>query len=311
MVPKNFNRNSEGDYPYYRGMRLNFTSSGNVYWRTPKSQNIHIEVTSGLKSTVKSLLKLRPEGGSFRITEAREVLLKQTRMVMGSDGKQYSQWFGKFICLLDEDLEFENKGGGVEHNPSDLNAGDLWTGIYDGTRLSFVRGIGGSKIWWTSSDESLSSLRYKLNNPNLPAELEKELNYWKPLGGRFCVTIDGHVITLIDPKQRNSRHKGQFESMTDAQQQLVEVKEESTKMFATYIGKWDMESMLELKQPRRYGDVIPQNRKDEILSLLSNFSPNDYSISSSMVPQDAEPVVPEIDDYEVLEEIERQILEEE
>ena len=45
--------------------------------------------------------------------------------------------------------------------------------------------------------------------------------------------------------------------------------------------------------------------------MLSDFSSNLNTSSSSMVPEDNEPLVPLVDDFEVLEENERQFWEEE
>jgi hypothetical protein len=311
MEPRKKNVENEDDYEYYRGMRLEFRANGDVFWRTPKDQSIYIQVKSGLEKVVKKLLKLRPSGGTFRITEAREVLLKQQEPRKGGDGKKYNQWFARYVCDFKDNLEFESTGGGIDNNPVGLKAGDFWTGIYDGTRLSFVRDTKGLKIWWTSSDGSLSSLRYAVKSPKMPTSMERELGYWKPLGGRFCVTPNGHVITLIDPKQQDGRHRDQFADMTDAQQQLIDIKEEKTQMFAIYIGKWDFDGVFEFQRPREYGEKITEKRRKGILSMLGDFSSKDNQVTSSMVPEDAEPLIPMINDIEVLEENERQFWEEE
>ena len=76
MVAKRNDRANEDDYEFYRGMKFEFRANGDVFWRSPKEQNIYIQVKKGLDKIVKKLLKLRPSGGTFRITESREVLLK-------------------------------------------------------------------------------------------------------------------------------------------------------------------------------------------------------------------------------------------
>lgn len=311
MAAKRNDNANEDDYEFYRGMKFEFRANGDVFWRSPEEQNIYIQVKKGLEKIVKKLLKLRPSGGTFRITESREVLLKLQEPRKGDDGKEYNQWYARFICNLEDDLVFDSAGGGIDNNPVGLKGGDFWTGIYDGTRLSFIRDTKGLKIWWASSDGSLSSLRYVVKSPKMPISIERELSYWKPLGGRFCITPDGHVITLIDPKQRDERHKNQLDEMTDAQYQLIDIKEEKTRMYAVYIGKWEFEGVFGFKKPREYGEKITETRRKELLSMLGDFSSNSNPSSSSMVPEDAEPIVPMIDDFEVLEENERQFWEEE
>jgi len=310
MTPLNFDRNSDDDYEYYRGMKFRFTADGRIYWRTPMEHGIVIEVISGLEKIVKKLLKERPAGGSFRITEAREVLLK---IVRGTESPEIP----KFIGMAEDEIKFKSVNGGIEHNPSNLNPGDLWTGIYDGTRLSFMRGIPSPKIWWSTVEDF--NVRYAIDQRSTPVpdDLLRDLYYWKPLGGRFYVTIDGHIITLIDPKQRDERHKEQFERMTNEQQQLVEVKEKTTKMFAIYIGKWNIEEMFSFKRPRRFGDPIDQKRKEYLSKLLGGDHDGDQIVSPSVVPINAEFELPPFGDIPddkdslVLEMVEQEINEEE
>ena len=90
-----------------------------------------------------------------------------------------------------------------------------------------------------------------------------------------------------------------------------DIKEEKTRMFAVYIGKWEFDQVFEFKKPREYGDKITEARRKELLLLLGDFSSNSNTPSSSMVPEDADPLVPMVDDFEVLEENERQFWEEE
>ena len=115
---------------------------------------------------------------------------------------------------------------------------------------------------------------------------------WKPLGGRFYINYDGHVITLIDPKQRIPSHLEQFADLTDDQKQLVEIKEASTKMFAIYLGKWELDEMFKFIRPRRYGEPIPTGRKNELLNILGGEISIDKSRNVSMVPDDAEEELP-------------------
>jgi len=291
MTPYNYDPDSDDDYPYYRGMKFRFNSKGRVYWRTPLEQSVAIEVSKGLKSVTKKLLKIRPEGGSFRITEAREVLIKIKRDNDSPD-------VPKFVGTLDKEITFNTSSGNLDNNPSDLEPGDLWTGIYDGTRLSFLRSPE-PKIWWNTVEDFNVRYLIDLTHTPLPDNLVRELSYWKPLGGSFRVTMDGHIITLIDPKQRIPKHKEQFEQMNDVQQLLVDVKEERTKMFAVYIGKWEMTEKLSFIPPRRIGEPLTKERRSHLDNLfdLGLKGGGESAPSSSFVPVDAEPDMAEISDF--------------
>ena len=56
-------------------MKFEFRPNGEVYWRSPKDQNVYIQVKKGMERIVKKLLKNRPSGGTFRVTELGRVLL--------------------------------------------------------------------------------------------------------------------------------------------------------------------------------------------------------------------------------------------
>ena len=75
----------------------------------------HVTVTSGHEEILEKLAAIRPEGGSFRITELNEVLIKVT-----APGETIPE-IPKFVTVLNNPLTFDN----VENVPNDLSPGPL------------------------------------------------------------------------------------------------------------------------------------------------------------------------------------------
>ena len=300
MVPRDIEKRHGNDYKYYRGMKLRFNGKGQIYWRTAKSHNVVIEVASGLEEVYEELIKLKPETGSFRITGSREVLTK----LKGENSEIFDE--PKFVCMAHKEIEFKAYKGGIEHNPVTLEPGDLWTGIYDGTRFSFSPGIE-PKIWWRMTEDF--SVRYMLEleeNPLLPNEIISELHRWKPTGGVFCVTIDGHVLTMIDKRMRVEKHLLQGKKLTYDQLELLDVKERSTGMFPIYIGTIDTSNMFSFTPPRRFGHPITKERKAFLIDKILGGN-GEGRISTNLVPKNAEK---EIDVFELIPtEMDPQVLE--
>lgn len=297
MVPRDIEKMYGNDYKYYRGMKLRFNSKGQLYWRTAKSHNVVIEVISGLDGVYDELIKLKPETGSFRITESREVLTK----LKGEDSEIFD--VPKFVCMVHEEIEFKSYKGGIEHNPDTLEPGDLWTGIYDGTRFSFSPGIE-PKIWWRMVEDF--SVRYMIEpkkNPLMSKEIFFELQRWKPTGGVFCVTIDGHVLTLIDKRMAVEKHRLQGEKLTYDQLELLDVREKDTGMFPIYIGTIDTSNMFSFTPPRRFGHPLTMERKRFLIDKIMGGN-GDEEISTNVVPKNAErafEMIPTKIDPQVLE----------
>lgn len=281
MVPRDIERIHGNDYKYYRGMKLRFDNKGRIYWRPAKSHNVQIEIVSGLDSVYTELIKLKPETGSFRITESREVLTK----VKAEGSEIFDE--PKFVCFANDEIEFKSYKGGIEHNPDSLEPGDLWTGIYDGTRFSFSQGIE-TKIWWNMVEDF--NVRYMIeakNNPLMSKEIVSELQRWKPMGGRFCVTIDGHVLTMIDKRMSIEKHRLQGKKMTYDQLELLDVREQDTNMFPIYIGTIDTKDMLSFTPPRRLGHPLTKERKSFLIGKILGRE-GSGEISTNLVPKNAE-----------------------
>ena len=67
------------DAEFYRGTHYHFNSENQIWWRPSKEAfqgGLKATVTSKHGKLLKRLRKLKPEGGSFRITENNIVLTK-------------------------------------------------------------------------------------------------------------------------------------------------------------------------------------------------------------------------------------------
>ena len=264
MTPSSYDTSSGDDYPYYRGIRLQFLPGNRMYWRSPREEGLHINVKTGHKEIARKLLKIRPEGGSCRITETGEVLVKI------ADDDDPVPVIPRYVCQLRKSLVFD---GDIDNRPTGLEPGSLWTGIYDGTRLAFLpTSDGEQKVWWSTVEDF--SVRYAVQT-KIPRELLRHLNMWKPLGGRFCVTPDGYVLTLIEKgllrQSDKQRYKELYENERYDPLRLIDIKESRTGLFPVFIGIWDLDSPPSFKSPRKWGSDLDDDERERVLKNISSF----------------------------------------
>lgn len=115
------------EWPYhYRGTRYHYNNNQEVWWQT-FNDGLRIQVKSGHELIIKELMKLKTEGGSFRITETGDVIAKI---------EKDNLWNTIFICEMDEPFKMEEI---IDLTPAKIQPGDLWPGFYDGARYSYCR----------------------------------------------------------------------------------------------------------------------------------------------------------------------------
>ena len=130
---------SEDKELFYRGTIYHFNAENKIWWRPNKEAaqgGLKATVTSTHSKILERLRKLKPEGGSFRVTENNIVLTKMNR--------EEDQWEPVFVGVLDEPFEFKED---INANPENLEPGDLWPSFYDGSKFSAVRTTK-TKIWF-------------------------------------------------------------------------------------------------------------------------------------------------------------------
>jgi len=265
MTPSNYEEDSNDDYPYYRGMKLSFLpgNPGRIYWRTAREEGIEINAVSGHEEVLAKLLSIRPEGGSFRITELGEVLVK----VAGESGDKPE--IPRYVCKLKKKLEFD---GDVDNRPKGVKPGDLWEGMYDGTRFSFVPSASGEqKAWWSTVEDF--SVRYQLLS-KMPRKVLLDLTARKPTGGRFCVTPDGYVLTLVEKGVLDESARLRYKELYDEERfdplRLIDSKERRTGLFPVFIGIWEIDpASFEFKRPRKWGEELRGEERNRMLENIT------------------------------------------
>lgn len=274
MTPGRFNQQNEDEhYKYYRGLRLTFIPRQKIiFWQSPKKDGFKVKVIADNESKriLELLSSIRPEGGSFRITELNEVLIK----VQGSE--EDPPEIPKYVTTLKAPLNYEK----ILNTPKDLSPGDLWEGIYDGTRFSFVPTANGEQnIWWSTVEDF--SVRYKLL-ATMPQTLHRSLISFKPLGGRFCITPHGYILTLVDKGLLSNNARNRYAELYEAEKwdplRLIDSKETRTGLFPIFIGIWNInnDDWLFLP-PRRWGQEISQSERNRMLQTISGLLSNESS----------------------------------
>ena len=287
MTPSNYDTSSDDDYPYYRGIRLQFLPGNRMYWRGPQLRAdyeddifIRVAVKSGHEDIVRELLKIRPEGGSCRITEMREVLVKIV------DANETKAEIPRYVCHLRKPLVFEDN---IDNRPDGLAPGDIWTGIYDGTRFAFLpSATGGQNVWWSTVEDF--STRYAVET-KIPRDILFHLRAWKPIGGRFCVTPDGYVITLVERELLSQSQKKHYFELDGHARDLLGIKRQRTNMVPVFIGIWDVDQ-IHFRRPRKWGEPLSGNDKENMLKTISSFLGGD---SVGMVNSESKSEGPEDD----------------
>jgi hypothetical protein len=263
---RNMEKNIESgdDWPYhYRGTRYHYNGEKVVWWRTFKD-GLEVRVKSGQELVIDELISLRSEGGSFRVTESGDVLIKLDKGNI---------WTPKYVCEMDEPFRFEKK---IDISPTDISPGDLWPGFYDGARYSYLN----DRVWWRNPDGPRQYIR-----ESLPDEVMMHLKRFKPMGGSFRITENGYVITLIPKQPLPNNIKEQWEALSATQQRLVATKVETTDMLPVYIGRYH--EGVSLLEPKDFKKPLSKQERKEMLEFLDSFSMSGGF--NGMVPRDVTP----------------------
>jgi len=255
-------QSGDGWQYHYRGTRYHYNSDQKVWWQTSKD-GLKINVKSGHENILKNLLSLRSNGGTFRITETGDVIMK----IEDDDGLKET-----FVCEMDEPLTFEEN---IEINPQNIQPGDLWPGFYDGARYSFSM----DKIWWKNPE---GYRQYGIET--LPTDIILHFRKFKPQGGSFRITENGYVITLIEKQPLPNELKDQWNRLSTTQQRLVERKVNRTEMLPIYIGRYY--AGISLMERQDFSQPLTDDERNNMLDYLDNFT---LSLEfEGMVPKDAE-----------------------
>jgi len=236
----NFNLGDKWPY-HYRGSKYHFNQRGDVWWAAPLKM-LKVNCIEGHEKIVEDLLSFKKLGGSFRITENRDVI---TKLVEDDEGSADSYYIGK----LDSDMYFEE----VDINPKDINSGDLWPGFYEGSIYHF--NIDGD-IWWKAP----YGTRWFANQDY--SDLIDKLSKWKRRGGSFRINEYGRVITLLEKLPYPEHINEQMNKLKDIQKSIIKQKVESTELVPIYI--CDFKKAIEIAEP----DIGKEWSEEETMDLI-------------------------------------------
>jgi hypothetical protein len=207
----------------YRGSRFHLGYNKRVWWKLSDS-SIRIKAKFSNESILDKILEIKPQGGSFRITESKEVLTKVF------DEKQ-EDYIPYYICNFSGDIELEN----YTWDPTGLKIGDLWPSKYDGTVLSvnangkLLLHIGEQKSYAIEGHEDITNkvLKLKIN------------------GGRFVINENGKVLTLMYSAPYPENIKKQIEKLSNEEKNLIDYRHEKEKdgMVPIYIGTVNLKNI--------------------------------------------------------------------
>lgn len=237
----------------YRGAIYHFNHHGKFWFNAGRGIRIPLEL--GDSKIVDSLLEIKPLGGSFRITESNEVIVK-----VFFDDEGYNEIFvGMFKGLI--------KYEGLEWNPKNLSKGDLWPAPYTGTTLSVNsnrdvgikintgNGLGVQKVMASEGHEKLADMVLSLKG--------------KGDGGRIRLTENGHIITLLEKIPYPPKVRKQLENLTEEAKNIINIRQQTNgnEMVPVYIGKF--KGNITFRPPF---DLKKKWSEDDIDDFLRSFS---------------------------------------
>ena len=201
----------------YRGKKYHLDSKYNFWWKKGGKADFRTKISFSDNDDEKKIVNRKFLGGSFRITEDKEIL---TIVERGGD------FVPIYIGQLKGQINIDN----LEWQPKNLKAGDLWPSIYDGTQFSvnddhqvFIK-IGGKKLYSKEGHEDLASAILKL----------------KPDGGRFKIDENRNILTLMYNIPYPNKIKKQLENLSNYEKNIIDIrqKNDGDGMVPIYIGKF-------------------------------------------------------------------------
>ena len=218
---------------HYRGIRYHFGADRKLWWEFPSTEdplsNARVYAKSGHENIIDELLSLKPEGGSFRITETGRIITKVPT-------KKSPEGMPVEVAELTSPIQFD----GVDVLGSGLSPMDIWTGFPDGAKYTYAAG----KVWWKDPSDGCR----RLADQQLPREIARTMSVLKPEGGSFRITENGSVITLILPQPMPPSLKEQFDRLTPLQKNLLLVKMQGAQRLPVFVGRYTQGFTL---RPRR------------------------------------------------------------
>ncbi len=203
----------------YRGTIYHMDHKKNVWWRTGKGAP-RIEARFSDERVLDELLQLKPQGGRFRITESREVL---TKVYLDDQG-----YVSVYVGQLVGDIELKD----FHWKPKGLKRGDLWPSVYDGATFSantnkdVLIHLGDRKAYAKDGHEDLAKKFLEFRG--------------KHGGGRFKVSENGCILTLMYKAPYPEKIRKQIRTLTPEEKNLIDIRTKTDRdgMVPIYVGNF-------------------------------------------------------------------------
>lgn len=187
----------------YRGTTYHIDYNRNVWWQASAAYP-RIKALFEDEEILERIIEVRPQGGSFRITEHGEILTK----IMDSDG----EYVPIFVGMMKGKIELDQ----LTWKPKSPKDGNLWPSIYDGTKLSVNTGgglmihIGNRKAYAKSGHEELT---------------KKVLHFiGRYGGGSFRINENGAILVLMHRAPYPAQIEKQFASLSDVEKRMLDIR---------------------------------------------------------------------------------------
>jgi hypothetical protein len=246
---------------HYRGLTLHVDADGDVWWQQYNGEQ-RLFVSDPPAMIVEAIFDVKPQGGRVRVTEQNDVIAK----VEQTSGTGYDQVYIDQLAdpqVLQPDGEPEYA---IELRPTDVDRGELWPSVYDGTRFSLSST---DRIWWHNPE---TKRRHQVSN-GIPNEIVQAILAHKRQGGSFRVTPWGDVITLISAVPDPGAVKEQFAELPRVVQNIIQLRNDrGLEMLPVYVGSIG-DTPVEIDEPRSLTDELDDSAWDDIEDWIDNLGP--------------------------------------
>lgn len=246
---------------HYRGLTLHVDADGEVWWQQYNGEQ-RLFLSDPPATLVEAILDVKPQGGRIRVTEQNDVIAK----VEQTNGTGYDQ---VYINQLTEPQTLQPDGEpeyAIELHPTDIDRGELWPSVYDGTRFSLSST---DRIWWHNPE---TKRRHQVSS-GIPDEIAQAILAHKRQGGSFRVTPWGDVITLISAIPDPGAVKAQFAELPRVVQNIIQLRNDrGLEMLPVYVGSIG-NNRVEIEEPRSLTDELDDSAWDDIEDWIDNLGP--------------------------------------
>ena len=204
----------------YRGTKYHFNYNGEVWWQK-SGQYPKIKANFSNKNILEKILSYKPQGGNFRITESGDILTKLFTQERG----YVPIYIGSFSGKIELD--------GLRWNEEQIQPGQLWPGLYDGTNFSvntneglFIK-VNGMKVYAKTGHEKLVKNVLAFNAAQG--------------GGRFVINESGAIIVLLHKSPFPERIRLQMDMLSSEEKNIIDIRSslDMDGRVPIYVGKFD------------------------------------------------------------------------